>query len=617
MRRHLFGFLVAGVALAGSSGRLAAQDSLASQAQQLAASGRFRQAASTWRLVLDARPDDRSALAGLVDALEASGEWRSAIAPLDRLLALGGADPFRFRQRGLWAAWSGDRERGVVLLRKAVTLRPRDPVSLGALAQVLSWSPATRDEAAQRFSEALRYDSTSVDLLLGYADLLSWTPRTRDRAAALYRRTLAQRPGELRARVGLANLLAWKGAPARALQIYDSVLADSPDHVEALRGRGTVLNQLGQHDWAVTSLYRALALAPQDTVIAGELARAELASGRFRSARGRLSGRVDPLYLGVADSALRATASAAEISGLVRGRKNQLDLNRVLARTTGALGSLKLFAEYERSELRDGIAGFGSDGYGGGARIDHRGLALSAGGRVREVHGLGKTQWDGYVDLGWRISKRLSLSAGAVRAPVEESRRSVQGEIDGGQLRGVANSNLAHLTVALLDLPGPFDAEATLLAGRYTGLGLEANQRVSLDTRMGLVLSSSAPWVRIGYGFTATEFDYNADPGFTQASAQRGGYFSPAKYWRHQGIMQIAQPLGSRVHWEADARLGREWVRQLEAAAASSRNSAVVHTALTLRLGSRLDLGTRFLYINAFDAFEMKELATVLKVYFR
>ena len=43
----------------------------------------------------------------------------------------------------------------------------------------------------------------------------------------------------------------------------------------------------------------------------------------------------------------------------------------------------------------------------------------------------------------------------------------------------------------------------------------------------------------------------------------------------------------------------------------------MAQSALTLRLGSRLDLGTRFLYINAFNAFEMKELATVLKVYFR
>jgi tetratricopeptide (TPR) repeat protein len=617
MRYHFCRLLLAGAVLAGSTGSLTAQDSLAARARQQAATGEFREAASTWRLVLEARPNDRSALAGLVDALEASGEWRNAIAPLDRLLELGGADPSRLRQRGIYAAWSGERERGLALLRKAVSLRPKDPLSLGALAQVLSWSPATRDEAAQRFAEALRYDSTSTGLLLDYADLLSWTPRTRARAAALYRRTLSHRPAEPRARVGLANLLAWKGEPADALLLYDSVLANAPDHVEALRGRGAALNQLGRHDLAVASLERALAFAPQDTAIAGELARAELGSGRFRSARGRLSGRVAPVFLGVADSALRATASAAEISGLVRGRKNQLDLSRVVARTTGALGSLKLFAEYQRSELRDGIAGFGSDGYGGGARLDHRGLALSAGGRLREVHGLGPTQWDGTIDLGWRISKRFAVRAGATRAPVEESRRSVQGELDGGQLRGAANANLAHLTLELADLPGPFDAEATVLAGRYTGLGLESNQRVSLDTRVGLVLHGSAPWVRIGYGFAATEFDYNADPGFAQAPAQRGGYFSPATYWRHQGILQLAQPLGSRVHWEADARLGREWLRQLDGAATGSRTSAVAHTALTIRLGSRLDLGTRFLYVNAFDAFEMKELATVLKVYFR
>ena len=617
MRRHLAGLLLAGFTLAVPGGSLPAQDSLASRARQLAASGDFRQAASTWRLVLDHRPDDRSALAGLVDALEAAGDWRNAIAPLDRLLELDANHPARLRQRGVYAAWSGDHPRGVMLLRRAVTQGPRDPVSLGALAQVLSWSPTTRNEAGQRFAEALRYDSTSIDLLVGYADLLSWTPRTRNRAASLYRRVLERQPGEPRAMTGLANLLAWDGEPARALQRYDSVLAGSPEHIEALRGRGAALNQLGRHDWAISTLERVLALAPRDTAIAGELARAELGSGRFRAARARLAGRVDPMFLGVADSALRATASAAEISGMVRGRKNQLDLSRVQARTTGALGSLKLYAEYERSELRDGGAGFRSEGYGGGARLDHRGLALSAGGRVREVHGLGRNQWDGYLDFGWRPSTDISVRAGAVRSPVEESRRSVQGELDGGLLRGAAHANLGHLTLALADLPGPFDAEATVLAGRYSGLGLDPNRRVSLDTRVGLVLHSSAPWIRIGYGFAATEFDYNADPGFTQAPAQRGGYFSPAKYWRHQGILQMAQQLGSRAHWEADARLGREWVRQLDGAPATSRPTAVVHSTLTLRLGSRLDLGTRFLYVNAFDAFEMKEFSTVLKVYFR
>jgi len=199
---------------------------------------------------------------------------------------------------------------------------------------------------------------------------------------------------------------------------------------------------------------------------------------------------------------------------------------------------------------------------------------------------------------------------------VEESRRAVQGELDGGQLRGAAHANLAHLTLALEDLPGSFDGEATVLAGRYTGLGLESNRRVALDTRVGWVLHRSQPWVRIGYGFAATRFDYNADPGFTLIPTRRGGYFSPAEYWRHQGIVQVSQRLGSRVSWEADARMGREWVRQLESTMATSRNTAAANSRLTIRLSSVLDLEARFLYVNAFDAFEMKEFATVLKVYF-
>jgi tetratricopeptide (TPR) repeat protein len=608
-------FLVAALGLAGSATPMAGQDSLASRARQLAAAGDFRQAASTWRRVLDTRPDDRFALAGLVDALEAAGEWRNAIAPLDRLLELGATDPARLRQRGFFAAWSGDREAGVELLRRAVARTPNDPVSLAALAQVLSWSPATRDEAARSFAQALEYDSTSAELFVGYADLLSWTPRTRDSAGAVYRRILVRWPGEPRARVALANLLAWAGNPARALRSYDSVLAEIPDDAGALRGRGGALNQLGRHSAATRSLKRAIELSPLDAAATGELARAELGTGHFRSARARLNGRVDPVFRGVADSALRAVASAAEVSGLVRRRKNQLDVSRLTARTTGSVGSLKLHGEYQRSDLRDGGAGFRSDGYGGGARIDHRGLAVLAGGRMQTVQGLSSRQWDGYLSLGWRIAEGFSVGAGAARSPVEESRRAVQGELDGGQVRGAVHGNLAHLTLALDNLPGPFDAEATVLAGRYTGLGLEPNRRVALDTRIGLVIHSSQPWIRLGYGFTATRFDYNADLAFAPTPTRRGAYFSPADYWRHQGVLQVSQRLGSRVHWEADARMGREWVRQLEGAMAASRNSAAANSSLTFRLSSGLDLQARFLYVNAFDAFEMKELATVLKVY--
>ncbi len=563
MSPRLAGLLLAAIALTGLGRPLAGQDSTASRAREIAA------------------------LAKLVDALEASGDWRTAIVPLDRLLELGPTDPIRLRQRGLFAAWSGDRDRGVELLRRAVAQRPHNPEYLGPLAQVLSWSPATRGEAARTYAEALGQGSTSAELLVGYADLLSWTPSTRDSAGDLYRRVLSRSPGEPRARVVLANLLAWEGQPARALQSYDSVLAGSPGNVEALRGRGTMLNQLGRHSAAARTVQHALELAPGD-----------------------------PMLRSVADSALRATASAAEVSGLARRRKNQLDVNRLTARATGSAGTFKLYGEYERSALEDGAAAFRSEGYGGGARIDHGGLTVWTAGRLRTIRGLDSHQWDGSIDLGWNITRGFSIGAGASRSPVEESRRAVQGELDGGQLRGVVHANLAQVTLMLDDLPGPFDAEATIQEGRYTGLGLEANRRVGLDTRVGLVLHGAQPWVRIGYGFAASRFDYNADLALAQIPTQRGGYFSPAEYWRHQGIVQISQQFGSRVRWEADARMGREWVRHQEGALATSRNTAVANTTLTIRVGSALDLEGRFLYVNAFDAFEMKEFSTVVKVYF-
>ena len=122
--------------------------------------------------------------------------------------------------------------------RQLVAENPRDAARRAALAQVLSWSPATRAEAAQHFAEALKLDSVSVEAWIGYADLLSWSAGTRDSASVLYHGILSRWPGELRARVGLANLLAWGGQPSKALRSYDSVLAESPDHQAALRGRG-------------------------------------------------------------------------------------------------------------------------------------------------------------------------------------------------------------------------------------------------------------------------------------------------------------------------------------------------------------------------------------------
>jgi tetratricopeptide (TPR) repeat protein len=537
--------------VAGFGRPLLAQDTLATRARQLAAAGDFRQAASAWRLVLEARPNDRSALAGLVDALDASGEWRTAIAPLDKLLELGASEPIRLRQRGCYAAWSGDRPRGIELLRKAVALAPKDPASLAALGEVLSWDPAGRREAGAKFRAALALD-----------------------------------PENVTAQVGLANLAAWSGDARRALAGYDRVLRSHPDDPNALKGQGSAFNQLGYYSRARGPLEAAHQLAPNDPVTRNELARAQ-----------------------------RATASSAEMSGLGRRRQNQLDLYQVSARASGAIGSLQLFAGYTRSQYRNSAPRFSADGFGGGVRFADRGVTLLASARMSSLEGLSQKQWDGSASLGVRLFGGAALELTGSRSPVEESRRSIVGELDGGELRGAVHANLARATLVLDDFPGPFDADASVLAARYTGIGLEANQRLGVEARAGIVLHHSQPWVRIGYGFSATEFDYNADLAVAGIPTRRGGYFSPAAWWSHQGILQFSQRIGSRIEWNADGRLGRQWVRQLDGESADSRNAAIANTSLTLRLTPMFELETRFLYLNAFDAFELKELSAALKLY--
>ena len=528
-----------------------AQDTLSARARQLAAVGEFRQAASAWRLVLEAKPNDAAALAGLVDALDASGEWRTAIAPLDKLLELGTGDPVRLRQRGAYAAWSGDRKLGVELLRKALAARPEDPATLAALGEVLSWNPATRQEAGKDFRAALARD-----------------------------------PENLTARVGLANLASWSGQPRRALAGYGAVLAQHPDEPNALKGRGLAFNQLGYFGAAREPLSAAHQLAPEDPVTRNELARAK-----------------------------RATASSGEVWGLGRRRQNQLDLYQATARATAAFGGLQLFGEYMRSEYRHSAPDFMANGFGGGIRFADRGFTLLAAGRMTSLDGLSPKQWDGNGSLGLRLFDGVAIQLAGSRTPVEETRRSVLGELDGGSLRGAVHANLARATLILDNLPGPFDAEAAVYGGRYTGIGLEANRRVGIDARAGIVLHRSQPWLRIGYGFSATRFDYNADLGQATLATQRGGYFSPAAWWSHQGILQLSQRLGSRIEWNADGRLGRQWVRQLDGQPSDSRNAAVATSSLTLRLTPMFELETRFLYVNALDAFEMKELSAGLKLY--
>jgi tetratricopeptide (TPR) repeat protein len=83
-------------------------------------------------------------------------------------------------------------------------------------------------------------------------------------AAQAYAALVQQNPKTLRLRLELADALAKDRQWDRALAEYDTVLRQSPNNVEALRGIGTVNRWRGNIDAAREAYRRALTVAPTD-----------------------------------------------------------------------------------------------------------------------------------------------------------------------------------------------------------------------------------------------------------------------------------------------------------------------------------------------------------------
>jgi len=78
------------------------------QARQQFEAHNYNAAAELYRSAAAAEPDNAEALAGLVDSLEALGQWRSALPALEHLTALQPANARRIHQLGRWRSWAGD-----------------------------------------------------------------------------------------------------------------------------------------------------------------------------------------------------------------------------------------------------------------------------------------------------------------------------------------------------------------------------------------------------------------------------------------------------------------------------------------------------------------------------
>ncbi len=296
------------------------------QAQQEFDGGHYSNAARLFRTVVSAEPDNPEALAGLVDSLEATGEWRAALEPLKHLVALEPTNAPRAAQLGRWMSWQGgnrdaalkslaracsldkrnpqicteyagvlawqsdSREQAIAQLRTILVTSPNYVPALKQLAEILSWNPNTRAEATKLFAAAVKLDPNNSALLAAYADALQYDRSQRQLALDLYDRALRADPKNTHFMTGEAQLLAWSGHSPAAMQLYDKVLAAEPENIDALRGKAEILNWRGRYRQAYDLLEQAHRDAPADSRVSAEMARTQIGLEHYGEARLMIAG---------------------------------------------------------------------------------------------------------------------------------------------------------------------------------------------------------------------------------------------------------------------------------------------------------------------------------------
>lgn len=561
-----------------------AQDTTVERARALARAGEFHQAADLYQLAVRQSAPEPGLLGEAVDALEACGRWREAIPHLDRLLLLAPLDARRHWQRGLYAAWEGDRDTGLRHLRRAVALRPDDATYLGSLGEVLSWRYDGRGEAADAFHQAL-----------------------------------ALNPSERRSLVGTANLLAWTGRPSEALSKYDEILRADPQDHAALAGKGAALQQLGRHRETRLVLLRAQSVAPGDRGVLVGLARTELALGSPRTARRYLDSLPgaeghDPEVTALRDSIRRALRGSIEVGSDLTDRGGQLDRRSAHLRLVMAPADpVRLSVTLAPTSFHDRSGA--SAGYvaGAGLAFRTRGIGL-AGDLRRRDFGIANPNWDGGASLRLELATRITIEGGWRRTPVEETRGAALGTADGST--GPVHADLATASVQVQDFLGRLSGRASLLVGDYRGEGWSRNGHVGGTAEATIRLRASQPHLRVGYGFRGAQFDHDASSGPAEDGSSGAGYFSPRRYFLHQGVLQLSHRLAAAVSIELDARAGGEAVRARPGEVMSRRLAIVGYTRLAARVSGGMDLELRYLYVDALDAFRLHQVRVAVRQYF-
>ena len=162
---------------------------------------------------------------------------------------------------GLVAAQTGQPQRAIELIGRAIALNPNVPALYSNLAKALG-DLGRYEEAVESCDAAIRLAPDLAGAYVNRGDALAGLKR---HAAALasYDKAIALDPAVPAAHNDRANSLQALNRSEDAVAGYDAAIALSPDYAEAFSGRGAALQKLRRPAEALASYNRAIALNPR------------------------------------------------------------------------------------------------------------------------------------------------------------------------------------------------------------------------------------------------------------------------------------------------------------------------------------------------------------------
>lgn len=196
----------------------------------------------------------------LSEARAMADDRKGAFVAVSRAAELAPDNLDYLRAKAQLAVWAQDNEAGMASNRKILALAPDDAKARIGLARLASWSGQT-DSAVQEYRAYLKLQPDDKEAWQEMIKVEGWSgnfPAALDDLDS-YRERFGEDRGYLEQR---ARALAWLGKSARAYEIAQRLLADTPRDVEVLTTRLIALSQMNQTDEALADLKTIESIRP-------------------------------------------------------------------------------------------------------------------------------------------------------------------------------------------------------------------------------------------------------------------------------------------------------------------------------------------------------------------